>query len=344
MIKVLIVDDSALIRKILTEELGRHKDISIIGSAMDPYFARDKILSDNPDVIVLDLEMPRMDGLTFLSKLMKYYPKPVVVFSSLTVGRNETALKALELGAVEVVGKPSSYSTNDVVNRDLIMAIRRASMVKFSGPVENKLIDKKEKGEIKFSTTRKVIAIGASTGGTVALEKLLSSLPASMPGIAVVQHMPEGFTSSFAKRLNEICFMQVKEASDKDLVVGGCVFIAPGNKHMVIERSGANYVIRIKDGPQEHYQRPAVDPLFRSVAKNVRENAVAVLLTGMGADGAAGMLEIRKSGGYTIAQDEKSSLVFGMPKEAIKMGAAQDVLSLEDIGAKLKNMFKELKV
>ncbi len=348
MIKVLVVDDSALIRKILTEELSKYPDIKVVGSAIDPYFARDKIIETEPDVVILDLEMPRMDGLSFLSKLMKYYPKPVVVFSSLTREMNDTAIKALELGAVEVVGKPVSYSTTDDVNKRLVRAIRNASMVRFSNKpyqnIPNHTIEVKNKVSTNFTTTHKVIAIGSSTGGTIALEKVLTELPADTPGIVVVQHMPEGFTASFAKRLNDLCVLEVREAKDGDMVVSGRVLIAPGNKHMVVERSGGNYIVRIKDGPMEHFQRPAVDPLFRSVAKNVGKNAIGVILTGMGSDGAQGMLEMKRSGAYNIAQDEKSSLVFGMPKEAINLGGVDEILSLEKIPAKLIELSEKIKV
>lgn len=348
MIKVLVVDDSALIRKILTEELSKYPDIKVVASAIDPYFARDKIIETEPDVIILDLEMPRMDGLSFLSKLMKYYPKPVVVFSSLTREMNDTAIKALELGAVEVVGKPVSYSTTDEVNKKLVRAIRNASMVRFSDKpyqnIPNQTVEVKNKVSTNFTTTHKVIAIGSSTGGTIALEKVLTELPVDMPGIAVVQHMPEGFTASFAKRLNDLCILEVREAKDGDMVVSGRVLIAPGNKHMVVERSGGNYIVRIKDGPMEHFQRPAVDPLFRSVAKNVGKNAIGVILTGMGSDGAQGMLEMKRSGAYNIAQDEKTSLVFGMPKEAINLGGVDEILPLEKIPSKLIELSEKIKV
>lgn len=333
MIKVLIVDDSALVRKVLTTELSRYDDIEVVGSAVDPYSARDKIVRLSPDVITLDLEMPRMDGLSFLAKIMQYHPLPVVVVSSLTPERNETALKALELGAVEVLSKPSPHSTTEDMHRSLVRAIRAASTVKFThlssgagsaspaGPAP----------ELKFLTTHKILAIGASTGGTVAIESVLTRLPANTPGTVIVQHMPEGFTASFAQRLNGLCEMEVREAQDMDFVVQGCALIAPGNKHMILQRSGGNYIVRVKDGPPVHHQRPAVDVLFETVAQSAGRNVVAVILTGMGADGAKGLLDIKNAGGYTLAQDEKSSLVFGMPKEAIKLGAAQEVVSLQNM-------------
>ncbi|MCX7905416.1 MAG: chemotaxis response regulator protein-glutamate methylesterase [Elusimicrobiales bacterium] len=347
MIKVLIVDDSALIRKILTEELSKYSDIKVVGTAIDPYFARDKIIELNPDVIVLDLEMPRMDGLSFLSKLMKYYPKPVIVFSSLTREINETAIRALELGAVEIIGKPVSYATSQEINKKLVVAIRNASLVRFDTKKINltnnfqKITDKKISD---FKTTQKIIAIGSSTGGTLALEEILTKLPVDMPGIVIVQHMPPGFTSSFAKRLNDICKLEVKEAEDGDFIVRGRAFIAPGGYHMLVERSGANYYIKIKDGPMEHFQKPAVDPLFRSVAKNVGKNAIGVILTGMGKDGAKGMLDMKNSGAYNIAQDEETSLVFGMPKEAIEIGAVDEIIPLYKISQRLIEIVYETKV
>lgn len=345
MIKVLVVDDSALVRKVLANELSRHDDIEVVGTAVDPYSARDKIVRLNPDVVTLDLEMPRMDGLSFLAKLMRYKPLPVVVVSSLTPERNETALKALELGAVEVLSKPSPHSTTEETHRALLRAIRAAATVKFSGPVAQGAGP--EEGAppppppLNFLTTHKVLAIGASTGGTVALEKVLTRLPATTPGTVIVQHMPEGFTASFAQRLDGLCEMEVREAKDMDYVVPGCALIAPGNKHMVLQRSGGNYIVRVKDGPPVHHQRPAVDVLFETVAEHAGRNAVGVILTGMGADGAKGLLDIKNAGGHTIAQDEKSCLVFGMPKEAIKLGAAQEIVSLQAVPQAIVSAFSK---
>lgn len=344
MIKVLIVDDSAIVRKILTEELSKYRDIEIVGSAVDPYAARDKIVKLKPDVITLDLEMPRMDGLSFLVKLMKYYPMPVVVLSSLTPKNSETALKALELGAIEVLCKPgSAYSTLDI-SRSLVNAIRAASAAripphgeKISSPAPASL------GNFRFQTTHKVIAIGASTGGTKAIEEILKTMPATIPGIVIVQHMPENFTTAFAKRLNEICEIEVREAEDNDHVVPGLALIAPGNRHMLLQRSGANYLVRIKDGVPVYYQRPSVDVLFRSVAKHAGKNAVGVLLTGMGADGAKGLLEMRQSGAHTLAQDEKTCIVFGMPKEAIKIGAVDEVVPLPSVSQSIINALNDPK-
>ena len=330
MIRVLVVDDSAVVRKVITEELARYSDIQIVGTAVDPYVARDKIVELRPDVITLDLEMPRMDGLSFLAKLMKHLPTPVVVLSSLTPRNSELALKALDLGAVEVLCKPgAAYSIKDMA-QPLAHAIRSAAAAKIptvwvkaaesaARPADENLL---------VQTIHKVIAIGASTGGTKAIEAVLTGMPATAPGIVIVQHMPENFTTSFAKRLNEVCALEVREARDNDHVVPGVALLAPGNYHMVLARSGGNYLVRIKEGPRVHYQRPSVDVLFHSVAQIAGRNAVGAILTGMGADGAKGLLDMRANGAYTLAQDEASCVVFGMPKEAIKMGAADEVVHL----------------
>ncbi len=317
----------------MTEELSRYEDIQIVGTAVDPYVARDKIVELQPDVITLDLEMPRMDGLSFLAKLMKHYPMPVVVLSSLTPKNSELALKALDLGAVEVLCKPgASYSTKNI-SRHLVLAIRSAAVAKVHRhakipPVAARSVETKN---LLVNTTYKVIAIGASTGGTKAIEAVLTQIPATAPGIVIVQHMPEHFTTSFAQRLNEICPMQVREARDNDHVVPGVALIAPGNLHMVLTRNGGTYVVRVKNGPRVHYQRPSVDVLFQSVAKNAGRNAVGVVLTGMGADGAKGMLAMKKCGAGTIAQDEASCVVYGMPKEAVKLGAVDEIVPLGNI-------------
>ena len=333
MIRVLIVDDSAVVRKVVTDELSNYDDIEIVGTAVDPYMARDKIVALRPDVITLDLEMPRMDGLSFLAKLMKHFPIPVVVLSSLTPKNSELALKALDLGAVEVLCKPgASYSTKNI-SRQLALAIRSAAVARISPHVEKSRSAGKKApaANLLVQTTHKVIAIGASTGGTKAIEVVLSGLPATIPGIVIVQHMPEHFTTSFAQRLNELCPMEVREAQNNDRVVPGVALIAPGNHHMVLTRNGGTYMVRIKDGPRVHYQRPSVDVLFQSVAKSAARNVVGVMLTGMGADGAKGMLAMKKSGAYTMAQDEATSVVYGMPKEALKLGAVDKVVPLSGI-------------
>lgn len=334
MIKVLIVDDSAVVRKILTEELSRFRDIEVVGSAADPYIARDKIVKLEPDVLTLDLEMPRMDGLTFLAKLMQHRPLPVVVVSSLTPQNSPTALRALELGAVEVISKPGSqYSVPDVA-RHLVRAIRAAAVARI--PAREKMPTERMPAAapvagFELSTTNKLLAIGASTGGTQALESVLSRMPANSPGIVVVQHMPEGFTKTFADRLDTICALTVREAADGDLVAPGLALIAPGNHHMLIKRSGATWLARLKDGPPVHYQRPSVDVLFDSVALAAGKNAVGAILTGMGADGASGLLRMKEAGAHTIAQDEATCVVFGMPRAAIELGAAKQVLPLEAV-------------
>ena len=333
MIRVLIVDDSAVVRKVMTEELSRYDDIEIVDTAVDPYAARDKIVKLKPDVITLDLEMPRMDGLSFLAKLMKHYPLPVVVLSSLTPKNSELALKALDLGAVDVLCKPgAAYSTKNISHK-LALAIRSAAVSKVNHTVSTStaVVDKIPTDNLLVNTTHKVIAIGASTGGTKAIEIVLAGMPATAPGIAIVQHMPENFTASFAKRLNDICPMEVREAQNNDRLVPGVALIAPGNQHMVLTRNGGTYMVRIKSGPQVHYQRPSVDVLFQSVAKIAARNSVGVILTGMGADGAKGMLAMKESGAYTISQDEATCVVYGMPKEAVKLGAVNEVVPLPGI-------------
>jgi len=332
-IRVLIVDDSAIVRRILTEELSKFEDIEIVGTAVDPYVARDKILKLRPHVITLDLEMPRMDGLSFLAKLMKHYPMPVVVVSSLTPKNSESALRALELGAVEVLCKPgSAYSTLNI-SRPIANAIRAASIARVEKGLSRSQVhtEMPHANGLLRQTTHKVIAIGASTGGTKAIETVLTGMPATCPGTVIVQHMPEKFTTAFAARLNEICQMEVHEAKDNDPLVPGLALIAPGNRHMLLNRSGGNYSVKIKDGPPVHYQRPSVDVLFHSVAKHAGENAVGVLLTGMGADGAKGLSAMHESGAYTLVQDEETCVVFGMPKEAIRLNAADEIVPLPNV-------------
>jgi two-component system, chemotaxis family, protein-glutamate methylesterase/glutaminase len=337
-IKVLIVDDSAIVRKIFSEELSKYPDIEVIGTAPDPFVARDKIVALNPDVITLDIEMPRMDGLTFLKKLMKYYPIPTIIVSSLTPRGGKLTLEAMEIGAVEVIGKPGgSYSVGNMSSQlaDKIRAAARARVFKqdsdvpVSGTVQMKAL---------AETSHKVIAIGASTGGTEALKQVLTPLPANSPGIVMVQHMPANFTAAFADRLNSLCQLNVREAKDNDSIVPGLALIAPGNYHMILRRSGARYYVEVKTGPMVHHQRPAVDLLFKSTAQYAGGNAIGVILTGMGADGAEGLLEMKKAGARTIAQDEHSCVVFGMPKEAIKMGAADKVLPLDQIASEMMRM------
>jgi len=335
-IKVLIIDDSAMIRKVFTQELSKDPDIEVVGTAPDPIVGRDKIVELRPDVITLDIEMPRMDGLTFLEKLMTHYPMPVVVVSSLAKKGGDVALRAIELGAVEVISKPgSAYSMGDM-SEQLIEKVKAAARVKiFRSPAKSALGVRETAGanvaSMNVRTTNKIIAIGASTGGTEALREVISRFPANAPPIVIVQHMPANFTKAFADRLNNICEVEVKEACDGDYLATGKVLIAPGNKHMEIRRSGINYYVTLQDGPMVFHQRPAVELLFNSVAKYAGKNAVGAILTGMGKDGAQGLLNMRNAGANTIAQDEKTCIVFGMPKEAIDIGAAQVVKPLQSI-------------
>ncbi len=331
-IKVLIVDDSALVRKILTQELSADPDIEVLGAAPDPFIARDRIVQLKPDVLLLDVEMPRMDGLTFLERLMKHHPMPVIIVSSLAQSGGEVAMRALELGAVEVLAKPgSSYSVKDMSLQlaDRIKAVAGISRFKSENAVRGEAEPAAKTALIK--TTNRIIAIGASTGGTEAIKDILVRLPADIPPILIVQHMPQYFTKSYAERLNGICRMQVKEAADRELLAPGKALIAPGNFHMVLKRSGASYYVEVKEGPLVYHQRPSVEVLFVSVAKYAGSNAIGVLLTGMGKDGAEGLLKMRKAGAYTIAQDEKTSVVYGMPKEAAAIGAVDRILALDRI-------------
>ena len=341
MIRVLVVDDSALVRKLLTEELSRYDDIEVVGTAVDPYVAREKIVTLKPDVITLDVEMPRMDGLSFLVKLMKHYPVPVIIVSSLTPKNSDAAIRALSLGAVDVIAKPGSAMSVPDISRQLVQSIRaasRAKLVKRTEPAASTpAMPRGAPALAGLSMTHKIIALGASTGGTQALEAVLTQLPPAMPGIVICQHMPEKFTASFAQRLNSLCAIEVREAKDGDMVLPGVALVAPGNFHMMLTLSGAQYQVRVKDGPRVHHQRPAVDVLFSSVAKYAGRNAVGAILTGMGADGAKGLLQMREAGAHTIAQDEASCVVFGMPKEAIKLGAAVDVVPLDAIAGALQS-------
>ena len=337
-IKVLVVDDSAIVRKIFNEELSKEADIEVVGTAPDPFIARDKILKLKPDVVTLDIEIPRMDGLTFLKKLMKYYPLPVIIVSSLTPKGSTMAVEAIEYGAVEVLAKPGgAYSVGDMCLqlKEKIRAASRVNMKRKPGPVSPSQI-----GTVTHSlkeTTQKVIAIGASTGGTEALKVILADMPRNSPGIIIVQHMPANFTSAFAKRLNQICMIEVKEAEDGDSVINGRALIAPGNFHMLIRRNGAQYFVNVKDGPLVHHQRPAVDVLFNSVAQYAGNNAVGVILTGMGTDGAQGLLAMKGAGAKTLVQDETSCIVYGMPKEAVKIGAADKIVSLDRMTREIVN-------
>ncbi len=309
-----MVDDSAVVRKVFTENLSRESGIEVVGTAPDPYVARDKIIALKPDVITLDIEMPRMDGLTFLKKLMKHFPLPVIIVSSLTPKGSKIALEALSSGALEVISKPStSYSVGDM-SIQLADKIRAVANVKVQATGQP-TVDSDYKEAVLPSralaeTTNKIIAIGASTGGTEALRVVLTKMPLNSPGIVIVQHMPAQFTTSFAERLDTLCAMKVKEARDGDTVINGTALIAPGNYHMLLKRSGARYYVQVKTGPMIHHQRPAADVLFKTTADYAGANAIGIILTGMGKDGAAGLLKMKKAGASTIAQDEKSCIVF----------------------------------
>lgn len=339
-IKVLIVDDSAMVRNIFSQKLSKFPDIEIVGTAPDPYIARDKIVKLKPDVITLDIEMPKMDGLTFLRKLMRYYPLPVIMVSSLTLKGGNLTLEAMDIGAVEVIAKPSgSYVIGDMGTQlaEKIRAASRVKMVKRNPAHQPKRIESKPIGALS-KTSNKVIAIGASTGGTEALKNVLSRMPYNSPGMVIVQHMPAKFTTAFAERLDDICQVTVKEAQNNDTVNPGTALIAPGNYHMILRRSGARYYVEVKTGPMVHHQRPAVDILFKSIAQYAGPDSIGAILTGMGIDGAEGLLKMKQAGAKTIAQDEKSCVVFGMPKEAIKMGATDKVLPLDRIAEEMVRM------
>ncbi|HWZ21976.1 MAG TPA: chemotaxis response regulator protein-glutamate methylesterase [Cytophagaceae bacterium] len=341
-IRVLIVDDSAVVRQTLTHILESDPMIEVMGTATDPFQAADKIKNEIPDVITLDVEMPRMDGLAFLKRIMSQHPMPVVVISSLTEEGTETAMKALEYGAVEVLSKPRINSAEtwedsrikicDVVKAASFARIKRRSIVTIVPPkLSADAVILKANTASMIRTTEKVIAVGASTGGTEAISVFLQAIPADAPGILIVQHMPEKFTKSFAQRLDSLCKITVKEAENGDGVLRGRALIAPGNKHMLLKRSGARYYVEIVDGPLVNRHRPSVDVLFRSIAKYAGQNSVGIIMTGMGDDGAKGLLEMKQAGAKTIAQDEKSCVVFGMPKEAIKLEAVDKILPLEQI-------------
>ncbi len=331
-IKVLITDDSATVRQILKRELSRDPMIEVVGAAPDPYVARDMIVKLAPDVITLDIEMPRMDGLTFLRKLMRFHPLPVVVLSSLTEKGSSTALQAMEYGAIEVLCKPSgtSYQVGDL-SIELVQKVKAASLAKVSKITPTKPTNREQVSLALKETTNKIIAIGTSTGGTDALRTVLPQLPRNCPGILIVQHMPAQFTSSFAESLNNDCQIEVREARDGDSVLPGQALLAPGHAHLLLKRSGARYIAQVKDGPLYNRHRPSVDILFKSVARSAGANAVGVIMTGMGRDGAEGLKQMRDSGAYTIGQDEKSSVVYGMPKAAKDVEALEVISSLDQI-------------
>ncbi|MDX2052208.1 MAG: chemotaxis response regulator protein-glutamate methylesterase [Polyangiaceae bacterium] len=332
MIRVLIVDDSVVVQKVLTRELSKFPDIQVVGVAGDPYIARERIQELSPDVLTLDLEMPRMDGLTFLKKLMVHHPLPVVVVSSLAPENSEVAFRAFECGAVDVVAKPgSSFSVPDV-EHTLVAAIRAASVANVRKLVAKAPPVQAAKDQsLGYRASDHVLAIGASTGGPVAVEAVLSQLPRMCPGVVITQHMPKGFTKAFADQLARGSHLDVREALGGEVIAPGTAFVAPAGRHLFVRRDGARYMTALSDAPPEHYQRPAVDVMFRSLATCAGPNATGVLLTGMGADGALGLKDMRDAGAFTIAQDEESCVVFGMPKQAILLGAAERVVPLPDI-------------
>ncbi|MBT1700656.1 chemotaxis response regulator protein-glutamate methylesterase [Fulvivirgaceae bacterium PWU4] len=350
-IKVLIIDDSALVRQTLAEIVGNDPQLEVIGKAADPFFAARHIRNEVPDVITLDIEMPRMDGLTFLRTLMARYPVPVVIISSLTQHGSHLALRALELGAIEIVAKSEIKNTRehleetririvDAIKAAYMAPVRRNSLA--VAPEAQKTVSKpiRRNGKLPaYKTTDKVIAVGASTGGTEALRYFLQQMPADAPGILITQHMPAGFTKSFADQVNTLCEITVKEALDGERVMRGHAYIAPGGRHMELVRSGAKYFIKIRDGALVNRHRPSVDVLFNSVAHHAGQNALGIIMTGMGRDGAEGLLKMKEAGARTIAQDEKSSVVFGMPKEAIRIGGADQVLHLYDMPMKVRAFF-----
>jgi two-component system, chemotaxis family, protein-glutamate methylesterase/glutaminase len=337
-IRVLIVDDSAVVRKTLSDVLSFDPEIEVMGTAGDPFVAAERIREEVPDVITLDIEMPRMDGLTFLQKIMAQHPIPVVICSSLAEEGTQSAMKALEYGAVEIIAKPRMGSKHFLEESRVLLCqtVKAAAGARLRRPSPRHLVEPKLTADSVLArgsgpmieTTEKVVAIGASTGGTEALKDLLEALPADCAGMVIVQHMPELFTRAFAQRLDNLCQISVKEAEANDTVLRGRALIAPGNHHLLLKRSGARYYVDVKDGPLVSRHRPSVDVLFRSAARYAGQNAVGVIMTGMGDDGANGMLEMKQAGAITIAQDEQTCVVFGMPNEAIKRNAVDRILPL----------------
>lgn len=349
--RVLIVDDSASVRQTLTAVLESDPDIEVIGAASDPFMAAKRMQDDIPDVITLDVEMPRMDGITFLRKIMSQHPIPVVMCSSLTESGSETLLQALEAGAVDVILKPRIGAADHLAEaaQRICQVVKSAAQARVSrikpsrhpiasAPTAKLTADAvlpPPSGKALARTTEMVVCVGASTGGTEALREMLEKLPANAPGMVIVQHMPEKFTAAFARRLNTLCEVEIKEAQDGDPVLRGHVLIAPGDKHLLLERQGARYYVSVRNGPLVSRHRPSVDVLFRSAARSAGSNAMGVIMTGMGDDGARGMLEMHQAGAFTVAQDEASSIVFGMPKEAIAHGGVDRIVALDQIAREI---------
>lgn len=343
-IKVMIVDDSAVVRQVVSAVLSEDNEIEVIATAADPIFALRRMEKEWPDVILLDIEMPRMDGVTFLKKIMAERPTPIIICSSLTARGAEATMQALAAGAVNIIAKANLGVKNflEDASTDIVSAVKTAAKARVakSNPEAVSVIPKHTADAILPSpaasssitrTTQHIVAIGTSTGGTQALEKILTKLPPTCPGIVIVQHMPEKFTTAFAERLNDLCELTVREACNGDCILPGHAFIAPGGRHMLVKRCGTQYYVEVVDGPFVNRHRPSVDVLFRSVAHHAGKNAMGIIMTGMGDDGARGLKEMFDAGAYTVAQDEESCVVFGMPKEAIKLGGVTQVLSLAQL-------------
>ncbi|NOU00176.1 MAG: chemotaxis response regulator protein-glutamate methylesterase [Gallionella sp.] len=346
-IKVLVIDDSALIRSVLKDIINREPDMVCVGVAADPLVARDMIKALNPDVLTLDVEMPRMDGLDFLERLMRLRPIPVLMVSTLTEIGSEVAFRALELGAVDFIAKPKldiarGMEEYAITITDKIRAAAQAQVIRsaLSHSIQKRYTADAVLSSVawRFSSTEKIVVIGASTGGTEAIKTILVNLPADAPGVLIVQHMPENFTKSFAQRMDNLCRISVKEAEENERILPGHAYIAPGNMHLLLKRNGARYVVALNQGPLVNRHRPSVDVLFRSVANVAGANALGIILTGMGKDGAQGMLELKQAGAHTIAQSEASCVVFGMPKEAIEIGGVSEVLPLNDIAHRIMEL------
>ncbi len=354
-IRVLVIDDSALVRQLLTKILNRDRRIEVVGTAPDPIVAREKIKQLNPDVLTLDVEMPRMDGITFLEKLMRLRPMPVVMVSSLTEKGADITLQALEIGAIDFISKPKldlahelEEYADEIIGKVKIAAAANVQSIEHRSVANlnvkprytaDAVLEKRGRPG-NFRTTDRVIAVGASTGGTEAIKEVLLALPADSPGIVITQHIPEAFSGRFAKRMNESSAMTVYEAVDGQQILPGHAYIAPGHRHLIVERDGARYICRLSDGPPVNRHKPAVDVLFRSVAQNAGANAIGIILTGMGNDGAEGMAEMRDAGAYTMAQDEKTSVVWGMPGEAVKKGGVDEVIPLGCIAERIMQLIK----